>query len=650
MIERLISTLVESDNAAADELLLEALRLGMPSEQSIMLDALIQRETVTGLSGVIGMYDQLPQELQFGVLAQIKAFHHSLRECGRSEDTNLRIMAMKLIALGRQGKLAYVLSENLHDTDETLSKAATEAMVALARWVATETRNLQKGLDKSQTARAKQPEEEEAIPKALASAHQRVMENRAEIEAAVARAMDVHRGKHGQELLRACLLLADWPGSKTLGILHTTKHGGQSPMVRRLQQPPASEHVEAFLLGASHGGLRSHFGTVFSHIEEAPVLDALLRKTHWLKDNQLQLCMHQVGRGVWWGEAELKRDIDRRPPEDAAKIGDWIAASGMHDVMQDERLDALRVHAKNDFAARLRLLRLAALRKRGASVHLFKQFLTDPDERLVRMAAREIVRRKPAEHENVLLQLMTSSPDSVRRVISRAIGQEGFEHFWERFDRMDKSTRRQAGRAMLKLLPDASMRLSRRLTAGPVEQRVKAMQIVQELGLSETMRQAIVPLCSHPHAKVRSKAVSLVGEVQSVGPDLLLEKVLSDADPRVRANAIEVLETRRATQYVPLLAQRARSAHSRERANAIKAMHHMRVSTASSQLLTMLRDERAEHRISALWALRQIGWWQLVNEVGRIAKEDQNLRVRRYALGVLKNVAETIAASKGRAG
>jgi hypothetical protein len=176
------------------------------------------------------------------------------------------------------------------------------------------------------------------------------------------------------------------------------------------------------------------------------------------------------------------------------------------------------------------------------------------------------------------------------------------------------------------------------------------MQIVQELGLSETMRQAIVPLCSHPHAKVRSKAVSLVGEVQSVGPDLLLEKVLSDADPRVRANAIEVLETRRATQYVPLLAQRARSAHSRERANAIKAMHHMRVSTASSQLLTMLRDERAEHRISALWALRQIGWWQLVNEVGRIAKEDQNLRVRRYALGVLKNVAETIAASKGRAG
>jgi hypothetical protein len=53
-----------------------------------------------------------------------------------------------------------------------------------------------------------------------------------------------------------------------------------------------------------------------------------------------------------------------------------------------------------------------------------------------------------------------------------------------------------------------------------------------------------------------------------------------------------------------------------------------------------LQDQRAEHRISALWALKSIGWWQLLNEVGRLAKADDNLRVRRFALGVLKGVAE----------
>jgi len=72
----------------------------------------------------------------------------------------------------------------------------------------------------------------------------------------------------------------------------------------------------------------------------------------------------------------------------------------------------------------------------------------------------------------------------------------------------------------------------------------------------------------------------------------------------------------------------------------------MKVKAAGNSLLLMLRDERSEHRISALWTLRQIGWWQLLSEVGRLAKADTNLRVRRYALGVLRGVAETMQAKK----
>lgn len=638
MLDRLIQALVQSANEAADELLLEALRLGSDQEKSMALDALIRRETITGLSGVIELYDRLSQPLQLTILENAKAFHHALRESGRSENRQRRVAALKLIALGRQGKLAYVLSENMHDADEQVSKAAVDAIVGLARWVASETHRLQ-----GQETRGKGSGGGEA------AIYRQLMENRPEIESAVARAMDVHRGKHGQELLRAALLLCDWPGSKTLAILQTTKHGGQSPMIRRLQQPPAAEHVEAFLLGASHAQLRSHFGVAFSHIVEAPVLDALLRKTHWLKDHQLQLCMHQVTRGAWWGEPELLHDIERRPPSDAAKIAEWLCVSGMHDVMQDERMEKLRLHAKEDFSARLRLLRLAASRPRGASVQLLRQFLSDPDERLIRMAAREIIRRRPLEYENMLLQLMTGAPESVRRVVSRAIGHVGFDHFWQRFDRMDRTTRRQAGKAMLKLLPDGVQRLGRKLHQGPIDQRIKALQIVHELSLVESLRHAVVPLCSHPNARVRSKAVSVLGEDRTVPPELIVERLMNDSDARVRANAIEVLETRHRTEFVPLLAQRARSSHNRERANAIKALHKMKVGTASSQLLNMLRDPRSEHRISALWALRQIGFWQLLNEVAKLAKSDENLRVRRYALGVLKNVAELMQERRRKA-
>lgn len=649
MLDRLLDTLIASRNEAADAVLLEALRLGVEREQRGVLSALLRRRTIRGLSGVIGQYDRLPESLQLDVLHNIKHFHAALRECGRSDTLPLRFAALRLIALGRQGRLAYVLSENLHHTDTTVSKTATEAMVALARWVATETRKLQGGgvtewfSEGVEEQRRDIDTDSTTPPLSHSTTYHDLLEQRPEIEAAVARAMDVHRGRHGQDLLRAAMLLCDWPGSKTLAILKTTKHGGQSPMVRRLQQPPASEHVEGFLLGASHGHLRSHFGVAFSHIAEAPVLDALLRKTHWLKDHQLQLCVHQVNRGLWWEEAGLVRDVERLDAAEAAKIGEWIAASGVHDVTQDERLEKLRVYTiyRDSFDARLRLLRVASRRKRNASVALIQSFLTDADERLVRMAAREIVRRRPPEFESILLQRMTTAPASVRRIIARAIGQAGFEHYWQRFDRLPKQVRLQAGRAMFKILPDALQRLHRRLVDGPVEHRVKAMQMAQELDVADQLRDTLVELCTDPNPKLRSKAVSVLGGVEGVSPDVLVDRLVNDADARVRANTIAALEARGDRQFVPVLAQKARDATTpRERANAVKALHTMKVSTAGGQLLLMLRDERPEHRVSALWALGQIGWWQLLGEVGRLAKSDQNLKVRRYALAMLRGVAE----------
>ncbi len=638
MLDQLVHALVQSKNEAADDCLLEALRLGNDSEKALVLAALMRRQTTPGLCGVVSAYDTLPGQLQLKVLQNIKLLHPALRECGRSEQPARRLAAMKLIALGRQGKLTYVLSDSLHSADEALSKGAVEALVALARWVATETKRLQKT-----------PVNDNGGAQAGAegrSAYVELIEQRPDIEQAVARALDVHRGGQSPEILRAALLLADWTGSKTLAILHTAKHGGQAPMVRRLQQPPEAEQVDAFLLGASHGGLRSHFGMVFGHIEEAPVLDALLRKTHWLKDHQLQLCMHQVNRGVWWGEEEMLRDLQRRDPSDAGKIGEWIGSCGLHDVVQDERMEHLRAHAATSFEGRLRLFRIGMRRPKAASVALLRSFLMDTDERLVRMAAREIVRRRPPEFESILMQLMTSAPLSVRRVISRSVGQVGFEHFWNRFDRMERSTRKAAGKAMLKILPDGVQRLGRRLAAGPVQQQIKAIQIAQELGVVDSLSSVLQQLCNDANPKLRSKAVSALGELRAVPAQVLMDKVLNDSDSRVRANAIEVLETKERSEYLPLLMQRARNAQNRERANAIKALHRMKVGTISNQLSTMLLDERPEHRISALWTLKKIGWWKLINEVGRLAKGDPNVRVRRYAFSLLKDVSDMLKQKK----
>src|SRR5438067_1504058 len=114
MLESLLHALIASKNEAADDLLLEALQLGNEREKTVALGTLLRRKTTRGLSGALGQYDSLPEPLQLAILANVGVFHHALRECGRSENHDVRLAAMKVIALARQGKLAYVLSENLH--------------------------------------------------------------------------------------------------------------------------------------------------------------------------------------------------------------------------------------------------------------------------------------------------------------------------------------------------------------------------------------------------------------------------------------------------------------------------------------------------------------------------------------------------------
>src|SRR3954451_20239496 len=86
MIERLVEALVQSKNESADLVLLEALEVGNEREQRTVLRALIRRQMVRGLSGVIAFYDRLRESLQLIVLQNIKVFYHALREAGRSDD------------------------------------------------------------------------------------------------------------------------------------------------------------------------------------------------------------------------------------------------------------------------------------------------------------------------------------------------------------------------------------------------------------------------------------------------------------------------------------------------------------------------------------------------------------------------------------
>ncbi|HQY88549.1 MAG TPA: hypothetical protein PK402_07815, partial [Tepidisphaeraceae bacterium] len=352
----LLRALIASPNLAADDVLIDALRIGQAHEQPIILAALLSRKSVRGLSGVVELYEKLPERLQVDVLENIGEFHPAIRECARSEIPTRRINAMKMIAHGRQGRLSYVLGENLHSGDEQFSKAAASAMSALARWVVRSTRMLQVGASEESSMLIAADAELSSSSNRRAL-YQQITENRSEIEDMIVRAVELHRGSRQQELLHAALILCDSAASVVLSILTTSRHGGQNVFARKVQLTPEADHVPAFLVAGAYGGLRSHFGQAFSKIDQGNQLDALLRKTHWLLDNNLQLCVKQAAGGAWLDEPVLADDLARRTPTQAAQISDWVLSSGLSDQLTDARLARITQACGDNTTAKARLLR-----------------------------------------------------------------------------------------------------------------------------------------------------------------------------------------------------------------------------------------------------------------------------------------------------
>ena len=274
------------------------------------------------------------------------------------------------------------------------------------------------------------------------------------------------------------------------------------------------------------------------------------------------------------------------------------------------------------------------------------------DDRIGRGAAREIARRRGEEgfgdwHGILLRRLKTADRGAggLGQTIGRLVGETGFGQFWDRFELLDPATRKQAGGALLKLIPDARRHLLRRL--GASRSRLRALQMADELGLGEDLRPRLSLLLRDAQPKVRSKAATLLGRTRGPGMSGPLMLALDDRDGRVRANAIDALRERlgagdfddRRPGLQRLLGDRAGSDQQRERGNAVAALHHLDHEAAVNRLRGMLADVRSEHRVSGLWAVGETRSHRLLPHVAKLAKGDPNPDVRVASLNLLRKVA-----------
>jgi HEAT repeat protein len=242
---------------------------------------------------------------------------------------------------------------------------------------------------------------------------------------------------------------------------------------------------------------------------------------------------------------------------------------------------------------------------------VLKHLVTALDSRhewVVLAAVKVLARKKHPRLPQFMVRLLSNEHKHVRVLARSYLQKTAFESYWNNFERLTRTQRIDAGKAVFKLDPAAGRRWRARTQHISSHQRLRAVQIARLLEQVDEFGPALQKLAGDPDRKVRSCAVAGLGELSTRSGILeaCLRSALKDADSRVRANAIEALEHRQVRSAVKDFEHFTRDANNRVRANAIKALLSWKVDSARQAIQQMITDPRPRHRRSARWVAQQM--------------------------------------------
>lgn len=172
----------------------------------------------------------------------------------------------------------------------------------------------------------------------------------------------------------------------------------------------------------------------------------------------------------------------------------------------------------------------------------------------------------------------------------------------------DGDVRKNAARALAGRAKDGQIEILLKLLKDP--SAFVRQQAVQTLG--RVRARSAIPLLSRLFAlernfKIRSAIITTLGQIGDPSALTLLEAALRDRDSRVRANAVEAVERIFGEECGKLVRPKLEDPDNRCRANAAKAMFRVGEITVLGRLEQMLVHGDLPTRLSAAYAVGQIG-------------------------------------------
>jgi hypothetical protein len=161
---------------------------------------------------------------------------------------------------------------------------------------------------------------------------------------------------------------------------------------------------------------------------------------------------------------------------------------------------------------------------------------------------------------------------------------------------------------------------------GDLERANRLLSIVGTINQAGGNVMPLVPLTSAHDSRIRSKAMLLVGKV--VRRAEWLKKALGDADPRVRANAIEAVWGGVSEDLVPLLTRSLADAHPRVVGNALVALIQSGSREALDHLERMSEHPAPAFRATAAWAIGHLSQTSLLPHIKTLLQDKDPLVFR----------------------
>jgi hypothetical protein len=613
-----------SENAAADDALVEGLARSSAPYQKPILEVLLKRGKEPGLIGIVAQFHKLDEKLLGLISENGSLFFPVLKQCIKLPQERTRANTLELIGRVGNYRLAYLLSVALHDTRASIRQRAAELFRSLAdRYF----RQERVTLDVLVNEYASTAEQVSVQAFSLA----RLAEERSYLLSAVDEGLTDYEVHLRPEVAETAI----WFSHHINERLWRAVASGRSRCGRAVLdviQSSKDPRIVPFLYEAlTLRDLRPMVAHTISTRSDDAFMTEFVRWAVLVADTRIQRGLSSVRTLAW-----LERGNDHLlglPSELFPRLVELILATGLTTDRKIEVFRELLMHGERQ-AQRAALWGLVAIDDELSS-RIIRLVVQWEDAELAGIALREMRRRRPDDFPVTTAERAIGGLSAPLESPAQKAADSGFGQYWRNYDSLEEEDRYDLALALLKTDPSMLPQLRQKLTASMATERLKALQVINLLEIAQDMKAEVYRIARDPDAHVRSAAMIALGQLPGPTGERILLDALNDPDDRVQANSIESLERLRATSRMAQIRQRLASDDNRVRAQAIKATLCFQAREALAVLLDMLGHRAPVYRLSALWVVETLDLMGLAAHVIRVAKEDADPKVRRRAMQAL---------------